>query len=158
MKNHELFRPAGRTGFYKLELVLHVSVVRALKRLYGMSRRKSLRELCEDALCVYADTVYQGKSFAQFRRDAGRPCPKPAFAPVRDERQLLAEEMADAMARGVFDQKQYPRQFLSAAIAHELIKQRPAWSARSWTYKVNKPSGGAQRTARRSPPRRKSPA
>ena len=144
MKNHELFRPAGRTGFYKLELVLHAPVVRALKRLYGMSRRKSLRALCEAALCVYADTVYQGKSFAQFRRDAGRPCPKPAFAPVRDERELLAEEIADAMAWGAFDPRKYRGNIAAEAKAVSLIQADTPWPARSWTYAVNKPGRGSK--------------
>ncbi len=140
MKNSDFFRPAGRAGFFKIELTLCAEVVRALKWLHGHEQayhgRRNIKQLCENVLCDYSAAAYIGKPHASYRRDALKRR-RPVYAPVTDE-QLLIEEIADAIEWGRDPRKRYRRMNISVARAAELVQQRRTGRAIRWTKALNK--------------------
>ena len=138
MKNNKGFRPASRRGFFTIELTLCADAARAIKWLYAHERayhdRRSLRQLCEHVLCVYADTALTGKSYIQFRADA-RKHRKPDYEPM-DERALLVEEIADAIEWGVYSERKHGRDTAAASQATELVEKRRAGQAIRWTKAI----------------------
>lgn len=83
-KLRPFFRPTSPKNC-TVQFTLPVEIVRKLQRL-AVRGRRSERDLCQDVLRAFTNTVFTGASFQQFHTLVNAKVTKPAFVTLRDKR------------------------------------------------------------------------
>lgn len=120
------FRPTSPKNC-TVEFTLPVEIVRKLQRL-ALRGRRSERNLCQDVLRAFTNTVFTGASFQQFHSLVNAKVTKPAFITLQDEADLLTLEIAEHYRKK--GNRPLPRRLAKAGM---LIK------AAAWDWAKNKP-------------------
>lgn len=125
-KLRPFFRPTSPKNC-TVQFTLPVQVVRKLQRL-AVRGRRSERDLCQDVLFAFANTIFTGASFQQFYALVNAKVTKPSFITLQDEKELLTLEIAEHYRKK--GNRPLPRRLAKAGA---LIK------AAAWDWAKNKP-------------------
>jgi hypothetical protein len=120
------FRPTS-AKHCTVEFALPLPVVRKLQRL-AVRGRRSEKKLCQDVLSAFAETIFTGASFHQFRTLVRAKVAKPFFITLQDEPALQTLEVAEHYRKNVH--RPLPRRLAKAGM---LTK------AAAWDWAKNKP-------------------
>lgn len=110
-----------------VEFTLPIEVVRKLQRL-AIRGRRSDKRLCQDVLAAFAETIFTGASFHQFRTGVRAKVAKPEFLTLQDETELLTLEIAEHYRKR--GNRPLPRRLAKAgmfakAAATDWVKNKP---------------------------------
>lgn len=120
------FRPTSPKNC-TVEFSLPIEVVRKLQRL-AVRGRRSDKKLCQDVLAAFAETIFTGASFHQFRTGVRAKVAKPEFLALQDESELLTLEIAE-----------HYRKKGNRPLPRRLAKAGKITKAMAWNWAKTKP-------------------